>query len=88
MVLLNQQIRQDGYSTTHSAFSPTVRQGVRNFDLALTWGAELQLGRKISLDVRANQGLLDLTHDDFFHNTETDATKDVQVSLRYYFFSF
>jgi len=75
------------YTATHSAFDPTIRKGLRRFDLALTLGGELRLSRRIWLDLRLNQGLLDLTHDDFFHNRETDATTDGQVSLRYYFFS-
>lgn len=70
------------------AFQPTIRTGIRRFDMALTIGAELQLRRNLWLDVRVNQGVLDLTHDDFFHNTDTDVSMDAQVTLRYYFISF
>ncbi len=74
--------------TSFASFQPTAQDGVRRFDLALALGADLRLSRKFWLDVRFNQGLLDLTHDDFFQNTNTDLSMDAQVTLRYYFLAF
>lgn len=74
--------------TSFASFQPTAQDGVRRFDLALALGADVRLSRKFWLDVRFNQGLLDLTHDDFFQNSNTDVSTDAQVTLRYYFLSF
>ncbi len=73
---------------TLSAFNPSIRDGVRRLDLALAVGADLRLWRNLWIDVRANQGLFDLTYDDFFQNTNTDPATDAQITLRYYFFAF
>ena len=71
-----------------SSFPPSLRDGVRRFDLALTVGGELRIWRNLWIHARISQGLLDLTNDDFFQNTNADVTSDMHLSLRYYFFSF
>ncbi|MCY7330326.1 MAG: PorT family protein, partial [Saprospiraceae bacterium] len=69
-------------------FSPSFHNGVRRFDLAFTLGGELRIWRNLWIHARISQGVFDLTHDDFFQNTNADVTSDMHLSLRYYFFSF
>jgi hypothetical protein len=61
-----------------------LRDGVRAFDLGLVLGWEWRFTPRWSLDMRYNQGFLDLTHDNFFKNTTTHLNSDVQVTLRHY----
>jgi len=71
-----------------SGLSPSVflrlRDGVRAFDLGFVFGTEWRFARRWSLDLRYNQGFLDLTHDNFFKNTTTHLNSDVQVTLHHY----
>ncbi|MDX2134989.1 MAG: outer membrane beta-barrel protein [Saprospiraceae bacterium] len=64
----------------------TMRDGVRYLDLGLVLGWEYRFGRRWALDVRYNQGLFDLTIDNFFRSTETHLNSDLQVSLRHFVF--
>ncbi len=64
----------------------TMRDGVRYFDLGLVLGWEYRFGRRWALDVRYNQGIFDLTIDNFFRSTETHLNSDLQVSLRHFVF--
>lgn len=61
-----------------------LRDGVRAFDLGLVLGWEWRFAPRWSLDMRYNQGFLDLTHDNFFKNTTTHLNSDVQVTLHHY----
>ncbi len=82
----------DTYATapyeSFASFHPSIRDGIRKFDLAFTVGADLRIWRRLWIDIRANQGIFDLSHDDFFQNNNTDVTTDAQITLRYYFFAF
>lgn len=59
--------------------------GLRQFDLGITAGWEWRLGRRWALDIRYNQGLYDLSFDNFFKNRDIHLNSDLQVSLRHYF---
>lgn len=59
--------------------------GLRRFDLGITAGWEWRLGRRWALDIRYNQGLYDLSFDNFFKNRDIHLNSDLQVSLRHYF---
>ena len=69
-------------------FSPTIGDGIRRHDLALTVGVEARIFRNFWADIRHSQGLYDLTYDSFFGNTTIDRTAETQLTLRYYFWSF
>lgn len=71
-----------------SYYVPSYEMGFRRWDMALTIGFEAHLSHHLWLDARYSQGLLDLTHDDFFRNTATDVSSDAQLTLRYYFWRF
>ncbi len=75
-------------SSSGSGLSPSVflrlSDGVRAFDLGFVFGTEWRFARRWSLDLRYNQGFLDLTHDNFFKNTTTHLNSDVQVTLHHY----
>ncbi len=75
------------FSTTNSGapkrfYSP--HEGIRYLDLGLVLGWEYRFGRRWALDIRYNQGLFDLTVDNFYHSPETHLNSDLQVSLRYF----
>lgn len=55
----------------------------RYFDLGLVFGWEWRFSRHWALDIRYNQGLMDLTHDPFFKDSSTHLNSDLQVSMRY-----
>lgn len=57
--------------------------GFRSFDLGLVLGWEWRYHKYWALDIRYNQGLLDLTHDSFYRDNSTLLNSDLQVSLRY-----
>ena len=77
-------------SSSSSGFLPgpqvnlDLRDGVRHFDLGLVLGMEWRFARRWSLDLRYNQGMFDLTHDNFFKDNTTHLNSDVQLSLRHY----
>lgn len=58
--------------------------GLRRLDLGLVAGWEWRFGRYWALDVRYNQGLYDLTIDNFYKNRAIHLNADLQVSLRHY----
>jgi hypothetical protein len=59
-----------------------IRQGMRGFDMGLLVGWRYALTERLSLDVRYNQGLLDLTADNFFKNKTNTLNSDLQLTLR------
>ncbi len=63
----------------------SMHEGFRYLDLGLVLGWEYRLGRRWALDIRYNQGLFDLTADNFYEQRETHLNSDLQVSLRYFF---
>ena len=63
----------------------SMHEGFRYIDLGLVLGWEYRFGRRWALDIRYNQGLLDLTADNFYHQREMHLNSDLQVSLRYFF---
>jgi hypothetical protein len=63
----------------------TSQSGLRYFDLGLVLGWEYRLHKHWALDLRYNQGLLDLTFDQFYRDQSTHLNSDVQLSLRYVF---
>lgn len=69
-------------------FQPSITEGIRPHDFALTVGAEARISRRLWADIRHSQGLYDLTYDSFFGNTNVDRTAETQLTLRYYFWSF
>lgn len=68
-----------------SDFSPSIEDGIRHHDLAVTLGCEVRVWRNLWADIRYNQGLLDLTNNAFFNHSKVDLNTDVQFTLRYYF---
>ncbi|MBK9336711.1 MAG: PorT family protein [Lewinellaceae bacterium] len=60
----------------------TAHSGIRYFDLGLVLGWEWRFGRRWALDVRYNQGLFDLTIDNFYKSRDIHLNSDLQVSLR------
>lgn len=85
------QVRNDANSlaVTGSAFTEInqydIPDGVRRFDAGVTLGYGYQLLRHWGVDIRYNQGLLDLTHDNFFNNSQTLINSDLQLTMRYVF---
>ncbi len=85
------RVRNDASSLAYSgnAFtevnSYTIVEGVRRFDAGLTLGYGYRLFHHWGIDLRYNQGLLDLTHDNFFNNTHTLINSDLQLTFRYVF---
>lgn len=77
-------------SSSGSGFLPgpqvnlDLRDGVRQFDLGLVLGMDWRFARSWALDLRYNQGMLDLTHDNFFKDNTTHLNCDVQLTLRHY----
>lgn len=63
----------------------SMHEGFRYLDLGLVLGWEYRPGRRWALDIRYNQGLFDLTKDNFYDQRETHLNSDIQVSLRYFF---
>ncbi|HLP93272.1 MAG TPA: outer membrane beta-barrel protein [Saprospiraceae bacterium] len=63
----------------------TSQSGLRYFDMGLVLGWEYRLHKHWALDLRYNQGLLDLTFDQFYRDQSTHLNSDVQLSLRYVF---
>lgn len=61
-----------------------LRDGVRWFDVGLTAGWQWRFSECWALDVRYTQGLMDLTHDNFFNNTKTTLNSDFQLTFRHY----
>jgi hypothetical protein len=59
-----------------------IRQGMRGYDVGLLVGWRYALSERLSLDVRYNQGLLDLTADNFFKNKTNTLNSDLQLTLR------
>lgn len=63
----------------------SMHEGFRYLDLGLVLGWEYRPGRRWAFDIRYNQGLFDLTKDNFYDQRETHLNSDIQVSLRYFF---
>lgn len=63
----------------------TTQSGIRYFDLGLVLGWEYRFHPRWAFDVRYNQGLMDLTFDQFYRDNSTHLNSDIQVSLRYIF---
>ncbi|HAD13536.1 MAG TPA: hypothetical protein DCF33_14005, partial [Saprospirales bacterium] len=61
------------------------QSGIRYFDMGLVLGWEYRFHKHWALDLRYNQGLLDLTFDQFYRDQSTHLNSDVQLSLRYVF---
>jgi len=57
--------------------------GIRHFDLGLVFGWEWRFHTRWAFDIRYNQGLFDLTHDQFYKDNSIHLNSDLQVSLRY-----
>lgn len=73
------------YSSVNNSPSRFINSqaGFRSFDLGLVLGWEWRYHKYWALDIRYNQGLLDLTHDSFYRDNSTHLNSDLQVSLRY-----
>lgn len=84
-------VRNDGTRLTYTgnAFTEVtqynIQDGIRRLDAGVTLGYGYQLHRHWVMDVRYNQGLLDLTHDNFFNNSQTLINSDLQLTFRYVF---
>lgn len=59
-------------------------EGIRYLDMGLVLGWEYRLNPRWALDLRYNQGLFDLTVDNFYRQRETHLNSDIQVSLRHF----
>lgn len=75
IALLNSGAPQRNYST---------HEGIRYVDLGLVLGWEYRFARRWALDIRYDQGLLDLTIDNFYQSNATHLNSDLQLSLRYF----
>ena len=62
-----------------------ISQGIRRLDCAVTLGWEYRLAPRFYLDLRYSQGWNDLTHDNFFQQTQTHLSTDIQLSFRHFF---
>jgi hypothetical protein len=71
------------YSNNAPGRLPDSQNGIRYFDLGLVLGWEWRYSKYWALDIRYNQGLLDLTYDQFYRDNSTHLNSDLQVSLRY-----
>jgi hypothetical protein len=60
-------------------------KGIRSFDIGLVAGLAYQPIRRLAIELRYNQGLLDISRDDFFNTSLDQTNSDVQLSVRYYF---
>lgn len=75
-----------GTNVSASSFKDTnYRKGIRRFDTGISLGHEWRLRPALCLSLRYTQGLFDMTHDNFFKDTNTYTNSDVQTSLRWYF---
>lgn len=85
------RVRNDASSLAYSgnAFTEVkeydITEGVRRLDVGLTFGYGYRLFHHWGVDLRYNQGLLDLTHDNFFNNSHTLINSDLQLTFRYVF---
>ena len=59
-----------------------LRRGLRRFDLGMVLGVECRITRNLSMNLRFNQGLFDLTHDNFFQVRENTLNTDAQLSVQ------
>jgi hypothetical protein len=59
-------------------------EGIRYLDMGLVLGWEYRFNPRWALDLRYNQGLFDLTVDNFYRQRETHLNSDIQVSLRHF----
>ena len=62
----------------------SAHEGIRYLDMGLVLGWEYRFNRRWALDIRYNQGLFDLTVDNFYRQRETHLNSDIQVSLRHF----
>lgn len=89
LALIRVQNDANSLALTGSAFTEInqydITDGVRSFDAGLTVGYGYQFLRHWGVDVRYNQGVLDLTHDNFFNNSHTLINSDLQLTIRYVF---
>ena len=80
---------RNGWSLEGSGVPPpewptalTARQGFYRYDIGLVFGWSYALSRRLSLDLRYNQGLADLTADNFFKSDEYTLNSGLQCTLR------
>lgn len=59
-----------------------LRGGLRRFDLGMVLGVECRITPRLSMNLRFNQGLFDLTHDNFFQARENTLNTDAQLSVQ------
>jgi len=59
-----------------------VRQGFHRYDLGLVLGWSFAISDRLSVDVRYNQGFLDLTADNFFKSDDLTLNSGLQCTLR------
>jgi hypothetical protein len=59
-----------------------LRGGLRRFDLGMVLGMECRITPRLSMNLRLNQGLFDLTHDNFFQARENTLNTDAQLSVQ------
>ena len=60
----------------------TTRPGIHRFSLGIPLGVTYALSRRLQLDMRYTQGLIDLTADNFFKNKSNELNSDLQITLR------
>jgi hypothetical protein len=79
--------RQGGENPPPQNRSLSVGAGIRRFDLGLTAGIEWKISRKLWLDFRYSQGLVDLTRNSFFQNDVRHLHSGFQASVHIPFVS-
>ena len=71
-------------TTFNTIPSLEITDGIRRWDVGLSLGYAFRLTPALALQARYNQGLLDLTHDNFFNNDQTTLNNDWQLSVRWH----
>ena len=71
-------------TTFNTIPSLEITDGIRHWDVGLSLGYAFRLTPALALQARYNQGLLDLTHDNFFNNDQTTLNNDWQLSVRWH----
>lgn len=91
VVPVNNYVSNAGSTNSNDLFpyaNIDLYDGIRWFDLGLTVGWQWRFSERWAMDVRYTQGLMDLTHDNFFRNTETTLNSDFQLTFRHYVSTF
>lgn len=59
------------------------KEGLQKFDVGLILGIQQTIHPKLKFDIRYTQGLFDITHDNWFKNSDIHINSDLQISFMY-----